>query len=70
MHFFIPHYQLLNLAETARTISTICCRSRADVRDALAWSKYLNERCRCGGKAQAMCGQHHWPSGALSASIP
>jgi len=34
----------------------------ADVRDALAWSKYLGEALRMwGGKADAMCGQHHWP---------
>ena len=34
----------------------------ADVRDALAWSKYLGEALQMwGGKADAMCGQHHWP---------
>jgi alkyl sulfatase BDS1-like metallo-beta-lactamase superfamily hydrolase len=34
----------------------------ADVRDALAWSKYLSEALQMwGGKAEAMCGQHHWP---------
>ena len=32
------------------------------MRDALAWSKYLNEALKMwGGKADAMCGQHHWP---------
>jgi len=32
------------------------------VRDALAWSKYLGEALKMwGGKADAMCGQHHWP---------
>ena len=32
------------------------------MRDALAWSKYLGEALRLwDGKAEAMCGQHHWP---------
>src|SRR6266481_3569079 len=32
------------------------------VLDALAWSKYLGEALQMwGGKADAMCGQHHWP---------
>ena len=32
------------------------------MRDALAWSKYLGEALQMwGGKADAMCGQHHWP---------
>src|SRR5882672_4094459 len=64
MHFFIPHYQLLNLAENCtHNFHNLLPFRGADVRDALAWSKYLGEALQMwGGKAQAMCGQHHWPA--------
>jgi len=63
MHFFIPRYKLLNLAENCtHNFHNLLPFRGADVRDALAWSKYLNEAVRMwGGKADAMCGQHHWP---------
>jgi alkyl sulfatase BDS1-like metallo-beta-lactamase superfamily hydrolase len=63
MHFFIPHYQLLNLAENCtHNFHNLLPFRGADVRDALAWSKYLGEALQMwGGKALAMCGQHHWP---------
>jgi alkyl sulfatase BDS1-like metallo-beta-lactamase superfamily hydrolase len=63
MHFFIPRYKLLNLAENCtHNFHNLLPFRGADVRDALAWSKYLSEAVRMwGGKADAMCGQHHWP---------
>jgi alkyl sulfatase BDS1-like metallo-beta-lactamase superfamily hydrolase len=63
MHFFIPRYKLLNLAENCtHNFHNLLPFRGADVRDALAWSKYLNEAAHMwGGKADAMCGQHHWP---------
>src|SRR6266853_1659434 len=63
MHFFIPRYKLLNLAENCtRNFHNLLPFRGADVRDALAWSKYLGEALQIwGGKAEAMCGQHHWP---------
>jgi alkyl sulfatase BDS1-like metallo-beta-lactamase superfamily hydrolase len=63
MHFFIPRYKLLNLAENCtHNFHNLLPFRGADVRDALAWSKYLGEALRIwGGKADAMCGQHHWP---------
>src|SRR5215475_8826596 len=63
MHFFIPRYRLLNLAENCtHNFHNLLPFRGADVRDALAWSKYLNEALKMwGGKAEAMCGQHHWP---------
>jgi len=63
MHFFIPRYKLLTLAENCtHNFHNLLPFRGADVRDALAWSKYLNEALRMwGGKADAMCGQHHWP---------
>jgi alkyl sulfatase BDS1-like metallo-beta-lactamase superfamily hydrolase len=63
MHFYIPRYRLLNLAENCtHNFHNLLPFRGADVRDALAWSKYLNEALTMwGGKADAMCGQHHWP---------
>jgi alkyl sulfatase BDS1-like metallo-beta-lactamase superfamily hydrolase len=63
MHFFIPRYKLLNLAENCtHNFHNLLPFRGADVRDALAWSKYLSEALQMwGGQAEAMCGQHHWP---------
>src|SRR4051794_7848565 len=63
MHFFVPRYRLLNLAENCtHNFHNLLPFRGADVRDALAWSKYLGEALLLwGGKAEAMCGQHHWP---------
>ncbi len=63
MHFFVPRYGLLNLAENCtHNFHNLLPFRGADVRDALAWSKYLGEALQLwGGKAQVMCGQHHWP---------
>jgi alkyl sulfatase BDS1-like metallo-beta-lactamase superfamily hydrolase len=63
MHFFVPRYKLVNLAENCtHNFHNLLPFRGADVRDALAWSKYLNEALQLwGGKAEAMCGQHHWP---------
>ena len=63
MHFYIPRYKLLNLAENCtHNFHNLLPFRGADVRDALAWSKYLGEALQMwGGKADAMCGQHHWP---------
>src|SRR3954465_7605244 len=63
MHFFIPRYKMLNLAENCtHNFHNLLPFRGADVRDALAWSKYLGEALQLwDGKAEAMCGQHHWP---------
>lgn len=63
MHFYVPRYKLLNLAENCtHNFHNLLPFRGADVRDALAWSKYLGEALQMwGGKAEAMCGQHHWP---------
>ena len=63
MHFFVRRYKLLNLAENCtHNFHNLLPFRGADVRDALAWSKYLGEALQMwGGRADAMCGQHHWP---------
>ena len=64
MHFYLPRYRLLNLAENCtHNFHNLLPFRGADVRDALAWSKYLNEALLMwADKAEAMCGQHHWPA--------
>ncbi|SHG84037.1 alkyl/aryl-sulfatase [Bradyrhizobium erythrophlei] len=63
MHFYVSRYKLVNLAENStHNFHNLLPFRGADVRDALAWSKYLGEALSMwGGKAEAMCGQHHWP---------
>jgi alkyl sulfatase BDS1-like metallo-beta-lactamase superfamily hydrolase len=63
MHFFVPRYKLLNLAENCtHNFHNLLPFRGADVRDALAWSGYLGEALQLwGSKAEVMCGQHHWP---------
>jgi alkyl sulfatase BDS1-like metallo-beta-lactamase superfamily hydrolase len=63
MHFYVARYKILNLAENCtHNFHNLLPFRGADVRDALAWSKYLGEALKIwGGKAEAMCGQHHWP---------
>jgi alkyl sulfatase BDS1-like metallo-beta-lactamase superfamily hydrolase len=63
MHFYVARYKVLNLAENCtHNFHNLLPFRGADVRDALAWSKYLGEALQLwGGKADAMCGQHHWP---------
>ncbi len=63
MHCYAERYKVLNLAENCtHNFHNLLPFRGADVRDALAWSKYLGEALKMwGGKAEAMCGQHHWP---------
>lgn len=64
MHLFIPSEGALNLAENAtHTLHNLCPLRGAKVRDALAWSKYLNEALhRYGPHTQVILAQHHWPT--------
>lgn len=64
MHLFIPSEGALNLAENAtHTLHNLCPLRGAKVRDALAWSKYLNEALhRYGPRTEVILGQHHWPT--------
>ena len=64
MHLFIPSEGALNLAENAtHTLHNLCPLRGAKVRDALAWSKYLNEALHLWGpRTEVILGQHHWPT--------
>jgi alkyl sulfatase BDS1-like metallo-beta-lactamase superfamily hydrolase len=64
MHFYFPQFKALNLAENANhTLHNLCPLRGAAVRDALAWSKYLNVALhRYGPKTEVILAQHHWPT--------
>jgi len=55
MHFFIPRYKLLNLAENCTHNFHNLPISWADVRDALAWSKYLGEALQMWAARRTPC---------------
>ncbi|MEZ5817872.1 MAG: alkyl sulfatase dimerization domain-containing protein [Hyphomicrobiaceae bacterium] len=63
MHMFFPGLRALNLAENAtHNLHNVYPIRGAQVRDALAWAKYLNEaREAYAPKAEVVFAQHHWP---------
>jgi linear primary-alkylsulfatase len=63
MHMFYPGLRALNLAENAtHNLHNIYPIRGAQVRDANAWAKYLNEaRDTFATKADVVFAQHHWP---------
>ena len=63
MHMFYPGLKALNLAENAtHNLHNIYPIRGAQVRDANAWAKYLNEaRDQFAPKADVVFAQHHWP---------
>ncbi|MEZ5852045.1 MAG: alkyl sulfatase dimerization domain-containing protein [Hyphomicrobiaceae bacterium] len=63
MHMFYPGLRALNLAENAtHNLHNVYPIRGAQVRDALAWAKYINEaRQSYAPKADVVFAQHHWP---------
>jgi alkyl sulfatase BDS1-like metallo-beta-lactamase superfamily hydrolase len=62
-HLYFPALHALNIAENATHLFHNLLPFRgAEVRDALAWSKYLNEAIELFvGKTDVLMAQHHWP---------
>jgi len=62
-HLYFPALRALNIAENATHLFHNLLPFRgAEVRDALAWSKYLNEAIELFvGKIDVLMAQHHWP---------
>ena len=60
---YFPSLKALNLAENAtHNFHNLLPFRGALVRDAFAWSHYLNEALGLwGGDAEVVMGQHHWP---------
>jgi alkyl sulfatase BDS1-like metallo-beta-lactamase superfamily hydrolase len=63
MHMFYPAFRALNLAENAtHTMHNVYPIRGAEVRDANAWARYLNEALdRFGAETDVVFAQHQWP---------
>lgn len=63
MNFFFPQLRALNLAENAcHTQHNLCPLRGARTRDALAWSRYLDEALTdYVPQVDVVFAQHHWP---------
>lgn len=64
MHFYLPAFKMLNLAENAtHNFHNLLPFRGAQVRNSLDWSKYIQEALDLwGDETEALCGQHHWPA--------
>lgn len=62
-HFYLPQLKVLNMAENAtHNFHNLLPFRGSEVRNALAWSGYLNEALQLwGSDAEILVGQHHWP---------
>ncbi len=63
MNFFFPDHRVLCMAENCTcTLHNLYTPRGAQVRDALAWSKYLQEAIDLYGADTDVCfASHHWP---------
>jgi alkyl sulfatase BDS1-like metallo-beta-lactamase superfamily hydrolase len=63
MNFFFPDKRLLCMAENCtHTLHNLYPIRGAQVRDSLAWSKYIHEAMKMwGGHTDTMFASHHWP---------
>ena len=63
MHFYLPQLKVLCPAENCcHNLHNLYTLRGAKVRDALAWSKYLNEALeRWGEGSEVLLRVHHWP---------
>ncbi len=63
MNFFFPDLRLLCMAENCtHTLHNLYPIRGAQTRDALAWSKYIQEALHMwGGSTDTMFASHHWP---------
>ena len=63
MHMYFPGLRALNMAENAtHNFHNLLPFRGSQVRNALAWSGYINEALALwGADVQVLMGQHHWP---------
>jgi alkyl sulfatase BDS1-like metallo-beta-lactamase superfamily hydrolase len=62
-YMFYPGFRVLNMAEVAtHSFHNLLPFRGTEVRDALSWSKYLNEAVNVfGDDVDVVIAQHHWP---------
>jgi alkyl sulfatase BDS1-like metallo-beta-lactamase superfamily hydrolase len=63
MHFYLPQFKLVCPAENCcHNLHNVLTLRGAKIRDALAWSKGLNDTLeRWGDESEVMLNVHHWP---------
>jgi len=63
MHFYLPAFKALNLAENAtHNFHNLLPFRGSQARNSLDWSKYIQEAIDLwGDEAEVLSGQHHWP---------
>lgn len=63
MMMYFPQFKVLNTAEiTSQQLHNIYTIRGAAIRDASAWSHYIDKALeRFGGRADILIAQHHWP---------
>jgi alkyl sulfatase BDS1-like metallo-beta-lactamase superfamily hydrolase len=63
-HMYYPQFKVLNMAENvSHNLHNLLPFRGAEVRDANAWAKYINEALELfGDQAEVMVIQHHWPT--------
>lgn len=63
MNLYFPQLRLLNIAENVtHNMHNLYTIRGASIRDAVAWSGYIEEaREQFGGRSDVMIAQHHWP---------
>ncbi|GAA2450467.1 alkyl/aryl-sulfatase [Agromyces soli] len=64
MHFYLPQYRALCMAENAtHTLHNLLTLRGALVRDPHIWSRYLTEAIeRYGSRSDVVFASHHWPT--------
>ncbi len=64
MHFYLPRYRALCMAENAtHTLHNLLTLRGAVVRDPHVWSRYLTEALdRYGDRTDVVFASHHWPT--------
>lgn len=64
MHFYLPRYRALCMAENAtHNLHNLLTLRGALVRDPHVWSRYLSEAIqRYGDRADVLFASHHWPT--------
>jgi alkyl sulfatase BDS1-like metallo-beta-lactamase superfamily hydrolase len=63
LYLYFPSFHVLDMAEIAtHTFHNLLPFRGTEIRDALAWSKYINEALVAfGDSTEVVIGQHHWP---------
>jgi alkyl sulfatase BDS1-like metallo-beta-lactamase superfamily hydrolase len=60
--FYLPHVRAFNGAEvTSHNMHNLYTLRGAKVRDALLWSRYIDESIELFGEAEIYLASHHWP---------